>query len=327
MARSGTLRLLEGTAINCLVVDGSAGDLQPIIAEARKRGLVVVGPGEPSVAWLSRADVARRSTSPVLALTDNVWPSIRLSANGDEGAVDAGPTGVPWIDSNGWFVQLARTVAPKKAVWIVAEPPGPKVVRPVESYSAAVADAAAWGGRWVVSLDTRLRAELAARKPQALLAWRNIARMLAFFETHKDWRAWQSMAVLAVLSDFAGPNEFFSMKALNLIVRRQLPLRIMDKTQPGAWSLDGLKAVIYVDHDAPAPVIREKLLLRGWAACWSAHLGALTWSLASRLRMRSTRSSVYTSSRKDRWPSQRWISPIHTSSPQMPISFSAGATT
>lgn len=50
-----TLRLLEGTAINCLVVDGSAGDLQPIIAEARKRGLVVVGPGEPSVAWLGRA--------------------------------------------------------------------------------------------------------------------------------------------------------------------------------------------------------------------------------------------------------------------------------
>lgn len=253
------LRLIEGTPVNCLLATDPAGGFARVAEEARRRGLAVVGPDDAMVAGRGRLDLWRLSSSPVIAFTDNVWPSIKLSAKGEQDAVDAGPTGVPWIDSNGWFVQFARTVAPERTVWIVADPPE-RTVLSADSYQCAIADSAACGGRWVVSLDSRLREELAAGKLAALATWRSITRTLAFFETHKNWRTWQPMGVLGVLSDFAGPNEFLSMEALNLLSRRQLPVRIFDKSRVGAWAWDGVKSILYADREPPAPDLRQKLL-------------------------------------------------------------------
>ncbi len=253
------LRLLEGSPINCLVADQAAGGLAQVLEEAHKRGLTVVRPGETSVAWLSRSEVSRKSASSVLAFNDNVWPSIKLSEKGDLDSASAGPTGNPWVDSNTWFVQLARTVAPEQAVWAVADPPE-KVILSAGSYETAIADAAARGGRWLVSLDGRLLEGLATGTAQALSVWRRINQALAFFERHKDWQAWPPAGFLAVLSDFTGPNEFLSMEALNLISRRQLPIRIVDRMRPNTWSWDGLRAVLDVDQEPPAPELREKLL-------------------------------------------------------------------
>jgi len=166
------LKLIENTAVNCLVVDWDAGaraDLGPVASAAMQAGLAVVGlvsgdadaksTGSSSgVRVIRRSPHARPPADPdqlALAFSDCVWPSISLGSRGGGtgGAVSAGPTGVPWVDSNGWFILLARALAPVKPVWIVAEPPEKNTVLPVEASLLAVADAAAYGARWVISLS------------------------------------------------------------------------------------------------------------------------------------------------------------------------------
>ena len=107
----------------------------------------------------------------------------------------------------------------------------------------AVADAAGYGARWVIS-DTN--------------AWEETVSTVRFFETHKNWRDFRPLARLGVLSDFTGDNEFLSSEMLNLTSRRHQPFRVLDKTKP--IDLTGLVAVIYTDQQAPAAEVNAKLL-------------------------------------------------------------------
>jgi hypothetical protein len=63
-----------------------------------------------------------------------------------------------------------------------------------------------------------------------------------------------------VVSDFAGPNESTGKEILNLLGRRSLAYRIIETSAAATASLDGFKALIYVDEGAPAPPLRRRLL-------------------------------------------------------------------
>lgn len=266
------LNLVKDTPVNCLVADWAPENqekLGPMLEQGGKMGLAFVrlaekeqdaGGGIPVVPLMPRADVRQESSSAVLAFSENVWPCIKLSSSGARDTADAGPTGVPWVDSNGWFIRLARTLAPEKSIWVVADPPKERGALSAEAYLLALADAAAYGGKWVVSLDETLSAGLAAGNSQAVSAWKRITAALAFYEKHRDWRTYEPFGVLGVLSDYAGENEFLATEALNLINRRHLAFRILDKTNETSLSFRGLKAVLYVDEQPPEPGLRDKLL-------------------------------------------------------------------
>ena len=74
----------------------------------------------------------------------------------------AGPTSLPWVDSNGAVLQIARALAPDKTVWIDFDPPQ-EAKQAAEAYMLAVADAASYGAKWAISLDDALRADLPRR--------------------------------------------------------------------------------------------------------------------------------------------------------------------
>jgi hypothetical protein len=62
----------------------------------------------PVVQWSERQKINWSASSPVVALNDCIWPGIRgNTGNGGDTAI-AGPTGMPWLDSNAWLIQLAR---------------------------------------------------------------------------------------------------------------------------------------------------------------------------------------------------------------------------
>ena len=83
-----------------------------------------------------------------------------------------------------------------------------------------VADAEAYGSRWLISLEADMRKGLSAGNSEALASWKKISEALAFFEQHKAWRAYEPVAKLGILSDFAGPNEYLGNEVLNLCNRR-----------------------------------------------------------------------------------------------------------
>ena len=80
------LSLLKGTAVDCLLIDKTTA-LDPVRAAAVRQGLHVDPP-------------------PAVHIVKGEWPGIRLSRDNGSDAT-AGPTGVPWVDSNGW--QFVRT--------------------------------------------------------------------------------------------------------------------------------------------------------------------------------------------------------------------------
>jgi hypothetical protein len=232
------LDLLGGTAIDCLLVDDS-DEFVGVRERAEQMGLRVMHPDTPAEG---------------IAVLKGVWPGVKMGRGG--GQVEAGPTGVPWVDSNGWSISLARALRPEIEVWVDA-PPEKGAFVTADSYGIAFADSAAYGGRWIIALDTALAAALAAGKPEAQTPWQRIIQTAGFFAAHKPWAGYAPVGAAGVISDFAGPNEFFSGEVLNLLARAGLHYRILPKQKQ--WNTEGLRALLYVDSDAPAPAVRKRI--------------------------------------------------------------------
>ena len=260
------LGLLEGTPFTCLMMEWTPA-LAPVAAKARAAGLPIVAIGSEAsqtaalAAGATRMPIAEgaklpwKSAEPVVIASDCVWPGI---ANQDDGE-PSGPTANPWIDSNGWFLRLAKARAPEKIVWLLFEPPkAPKVVL-LDAYLRAIADAGANGGRWAVSLDTDLGARLRRGDAKAQADWKAIAGAVRSFEQSRRWNGLDPVGVVGVISDFEGPNETSGGELLNLLGRRNLGYRILEKSKVEAASLAGFRALIALDDGPPAPELERTL--------------------------------------------------------------------
>lgn len=248
------LSLFESSPINCLVLSGAAGG---IAEAARKAGLSVIYWNSLNAAPL--AEVKWSTPVPIVAITKLVWPQIKTAASGGGDDAQSGPTGVPWIDSNSWVARLAASRAPSKQIWLDFSPPTGATPPTDVAYRIAIADAAATGARWVVTLDDKLAASLAAGTAGALRTWKSILDTLAFFEKRKQWRSYVHQGPLAVVSTFAGDNEFMGTEFLNLAARRNLLYRIVDAARVKEADLSGLRAVAWIDPERPAPEAAAKL--------------------------------------------------------------------
>jgi hypothetical protein len=127
------------------------------------------------------------------------------------------------------------------------------------AYAQAIADTAVFGARWLVSLDSQLRAGLAAGVAPALETWRAIARSLAFFETHRGWSRYAAVEQLGVVSDYAGANQFLSFEVLNLLARQGGLSRIIPAASAIDARLEDLDAVLFVDAAKPPPDLARRL--------------------------------------------------------------------
>ena len=237
-----TLSLLKGTAIDYLLI-GKGDDLGAVRDRARQDGLHVADP---------------EALPAGITMLKGEWPGVKM-ARGGAAQMGAGPTGVPWVDSNGWNIRLAMALHPETSVWVDA-PPAENARISADSYLIAIADSAAHGGRWVLSLDQQLAAGLAGQRPDAVAAWKRVAAAAGFFAAHKNWSGYAPAAVVGVVSDFAGKNEFFSRELLNLLGRAGQHYRVLPKEGVSDQSFDSLRAVIYIDADPPPPGLRKQIL-------------------------------------------------------------------
>lgn len=249
----GLMRLVAGSTINCLLLDGGAEANRPIAAAAQKAGLVVRERTSLAPAPLAKVDWS--SPAPI-AVTELVWPRI-AATRGD--ATQAGPTGAPWIDSNCWVARLARVRAPGKAIWLEFAPPKDEVAPGESAYQVAIADSAAAGARWIVSLHDDASKGLRTGDSGAQKTWQSILTALAFFEKRRGWASYDPSGVLGVLSTFAGDQEFMGMEVLNLAARRNLQYRILERGAGANQKLAGLKAILYLDGERPSTALKAAL--------------------------------------------------------------------
>src|SRR5689334_6348998 len=193
-AQPAALEILKGTPINCLVVDWAAGGaddaaqqeaLKPLIASGRAKGISFIGrvtakdPGAaaasakaaglaavmisepaakelvlPAILQVARDKVDWKAATPIFCASENEFPGVRVDSTKGDTAV-AGPTGVPWVNSNAWFSLLASDMAPGKTLWLDFEPTEGATVAHPANYPLAIADSEVYGSRWTISLDDK----------------------------------------------------------------------------------------------------------------------------------------------------------------------------
>lgn len=212
----------------------------------------------PAILRTPRAGVPWETVTPIFSLTDNLWPRLGLDTvkNGDD--ANAGPTGVPWVNSNGWLSQLAGQLSQGKSLWLEYDPPESSDLDHPAGYALAVTDSQAYGSRWVISLDPHLRLGMIQKDPRATKVWDTIGSALKFFQSKEDWTRLRTEGVLAVVSDFRGDNEFMATEVLNLLARRLLQYKILEKSKITSASFRGLKGVLWVDNSEPDAAVKSR---------------------------------------------------------------------
>ncbi len=274
----------RGIAVLGLVYPGA--DLELVasaVGQAQLDGIVLEGEFGPDLAFareLERRLRANQSTVPVIPiaparlLRETVWPVI-AAVGAPPGAGEAGDTAVAsatggvWIDSNMW---LARSFhpAPDRPVWISHRPragsPG--------VYSRSLADAAAAGARWIVTLDDDLRTRLLSGETGAAAEWRAMMSEVAWFEGREEWEDFAPYGNVGIVLDTAA-GAADSEEFLNLVARRQIPYRVIYRRDLGPAALADLRAVLAFGFDPPAET--ERKLLSEFAAHGGLVLTGPSW--------------------------------------------------
>ncbi len=198
----------------------------------------------------SDAAQLRWRPTPIIAIA-GVAPSGRnLSEMGIRGA----PSSEPWIESNIWLVR-SFSLASARSVWISSELENPSVI----DYERAVADAAAAGGRWIVSLDDALRAKLRGRDDSAQEIWRHLSSYLKFAESPIAWHDLAPFGNVGIVIDPARANEDPPDEYLKLAARRQVPYKLISRSGLNASSLAKFRALVATGLD-PTSADEHKML-------------------------------------------------------------------
>ncbi len=280
----------RGLAVLGLVYPGAdALAIAAAAAEARLDGLVLEGEFSGGFGFAEQVEKALRaggSTAVVIPIASaagplrkTAWPVVAVEGTPPgvgkaEDSATASATGGLWVDSNQWLVRSFRLDRKPRTVWI-SHPPGaasPGV------YLRSIADAAAAGGRWIVTLEDDLRPKLLRRDAEALAAVQNIGSSLAFFAKHPEFREDIPYGTVGIILDVAGKNLENSEEFLNLVARRQIPYHVIDRARLTAASLDGLRAVLAFDLAPPTEA--ERKILRDFASQGGLVLGGPSWGEA-----------------------------------------------
>jgi hypothetical protein len=124
-------------------------------------------------------------------------------------------------------------------------------------------------------LDDGLRTGLDRKDPDALALWRRICAAVKFFEDHPEWRSHPAFGRLGIIQDSTGENLTVSGENLNLIARRQIPYRVIERTDLKEASLEGLQAVLATDLAPPADA--ERRLLAGFVSRGGTLIAGRSW--------------------------------------------------
>lgn len=157
-----------------------------------------------SIARESQVGSERISKKQLVAV-EGISPSARNLA--DMG-IRSGPSSEPWIQSNAWLVRSFPPQTMLRSIWISYRPQSGTAF----DYARSVADAAIAGGRWIVSLDDRLRANLRNKQAAAVNTWDRIGACLRFAEEHPEWRGFDPYGNLAIIVDASGVDPEWNLQ-------------------------------------------------------------------------------------------------------------------
>lgn len=156
---------------------GEEGPLRELLAQQRGLDLYVLLKPE-QIHW--RIEPARA------VLLAGLWPGSRRPDPSLAGATQAA-----WLDANSYLSAWLRGLFPEREAILGYRPDEEAGIAkdqrvPYASVELALAEAAAAGGRWVLTLPDFYRKELLAGEARALEAWNSLLRTAAFLGEHAE---------------------------------------------------------------------------------------------------------------------------------------------
>jgi hypothetical protein len=249
----------------------AAGDASKIAADAARAeldGLVLDGEFAPDFsAALRKAAGSMLIIEIAKDAAPSRWNPGRIVAVGgvapsgrnlSEMGIRAAPSSEPWIESNMWLVR-SFTFNSAHPVWISSQLESASAV----DYARAVADVAAAGGHWIVSLDDALRAKLRAGDASALETWRGLSSYLHFAESHPQWHELVPYGNVGIVLEPAGGNQNVADDYLKLAARRQVPYRLVVRSELDLAATANFRALLATELDPPSAA--ERKLLQNFA--------------------------------------------------------------
>jgi hypothetical protein len=243
-----SLRIVEGTTINCLLLP------EDVPAAVREKAEAAGLKCPPKTPWRTLKDTDWNGPSDLIAISDAFWPELSYkNFSSTAGTVQAGPTGEPWLDANGWLIEMARCRAPGKAIWIKSPPPENAEQLTPDNYILAQLEAATYGATRPLWLAPEHAEALAKGNPAAVSGWKKINATLAWLKSRRAWASWKPFARLAIVSTYSGDNEYTASEVLNLAGRRNLSFVAIETSRLTAADLEGRKGLLYVDKNPLSP--------------------------------------------------------------------------
>ncbi len=233
-ARAASSMHFAGVVLEGSFDSAASGRLRRALADSRI----------PFVELTTRSRMNFSSGDPIIGTFQGLWPGVRIE---DNGSVQSGPSGAPWINTNTGFLRFAKA-ASDSTIWIANQPP-PNTVVNVTRYLQAIGDAALTGARWVVALDSDFSRKLLARQPEAIQNWKRIALHLQYFEEHKAWRTLRPHSELALVED-AGSGALLSGGVLDMIAVKHTPVQPVPYRRISLPFMEGAKMAVDVDPSA-----------------------------------------------------------------------------
>jgi hypothetical protein len=256
---------LDNTPVSCLVLDEPLW-ASALVPAARTRGLTLladvrgeeqrrraVAAGMEPLTLVPRSEL--KFDGAVAATDQGLWPGVRIEKGG---AVEARPTGGPWIETNAGFLRFARAAAPAgTAVWMVNRPPDDLVLG-AGRYIQAIGDAAMTGARWVVSFNRADWELLLKRDPKALEGWQRILRVLRFYEDNRALCDLPDHSGLTLLQD-ASSGALVSGSLLDMIAAKHIPAEVVPAGKMGDAAFDEIRMLLNIDPASLTPEQKEKV--------------------------------------------------------------------
>ena len=231
-------------ALDGLVLDGEFAPEFPAALHQAAGSMLVVEIAKDAASW-------RWEAAPIAAVV-GVSPSGRhLSEMGIRGA----PSSEPWIESNIWLVRSFALGSSPPPVWISSQLENASA----NDYARAVADAAAAGGHWIISLDDALRTKLRTRDATALETWRHLSSYVRFAEDHAAWRALAPYGNVVFLLDPASTKTDPPDEYLTLTTRRQVPYQLLARSDFNASAVAKFRAIVATQLALPTAAERKLL--------------------------------------------------------------------
>ena len=231
-------------ALDGLVLEGEFPREFPAALRRAAGSMLVIEIATDAASW-------RWKPAPIVAVTGVAPSGHNLAEMGIRGS----PSSQPWIESNLWLVRSFALVSRSRLVWISSQPEDASAI----DYARAVADAAAAGGRWIISLNDGLRAKLRARDPAALEVWHRLSQYLRFAETHAVSRTLPPYGNVGIVLDAASAKQDVDDEYLRLMTRRQVPYELVARSGLNAAAVAKFRALVAIDFDPPSDSERKLL--------------------------------------------------------------------